>query len=233
MKKTVYCTLDTETVGGASNPTGMYNLGCVIHDKEGNIYATCSLLVMEHYDKIKNDDYAKKNFAIYEQRLNAGEITAVATEKEALNIVRSICRFYNVKYVMAYNSAFDFTKTICCRLLKEFEFIDLYLMALQTITHLKSYQNFCIENDFKSRSGKCCATSAESVYAFITDNAEYKEEHTALSDALIEMAIFTKCYAMHKKFTKNKHQFDCYENKCYPRLKPTYSEVTFVDCFEV
>ena len=24
-KKTLYCTLDTETVGGASQPTGMYN----------------------------------------------------------------------------------------------------------------------------------------------------------------------------------------------------------------
>ena len=36
-KKIIYCTLDTETVGGASNPTGMYNLGCTIHDREGNI----------------------------------------------------------------------------------------------------------------------------------------------------------------------------------------------------
>ena len=42
-KKIIYCTLDTETVGGASNPTGMYNLGCTIHDREGNIFATASL----------------------------------------------------------------------------------------------------------------------------------------------------------------------------------------------
>ena len=25
MNKNIYCTLDTETVGGSSNPTGMYN----------------------------------------------------------------------------------------------------------------------------------------------------------------------------------------------------------------
>ena len=62
MRKTIYCTLDTETVGGASTPTGMYNLGCVIHDNQGNIFATTSMLVMEHYDKIKNDGYAKKTF---------------------------------------------------------------------------------------------------------------------------------------------------------------------------
>jgi hypothetical protein len=218
MRKNVYCTLDTETVGGASAPTGMYNLGCTIHDKDGNIFATCSLLVMEHYEEIKNDDYAKKNFAIYEQRLVAGQITAVATERQALEIVRSLCHFYGVKYVMAYNSAFDFTKTICRELLDDFEFIDLYLMALQTITHLKAYQKFCVDNNFKSRSGKNCATSAESVYAFITDNADYIEEHTALADALIEMEIFVRCYAMHKKFTKNEHQFDHKGGKCFPKF---------------
>ena len=106
--KNIYCTLDTETVGGASAPTGMYNLGCTIHDRQGKIFATCSLLVMEHYDEIREDDYAKKNFHLYESRLASGEISAVATEEEALSVVRNLCHFYGVKYVMAYNSGFDF-----------------------------------------------------------------------------------------------------------------------------
>ena len=152
MKKTIYCTLDTETVGGISNPTGMYNLGCVIHDNQGNIFATTSMLVMEHYDKIKNDGYAKKNFPIYEERLCKGEMSAVATEAEAIAIVRNLCKFYGVKYVMAYNSVFDFTKTICRELLEDFEFIDIYLMALQTVTHLKKYAKFCRENKKYSKS---------------------------------------------------------------------------------
>lgn len=218
MRKTIYCTLDTETVGGASNPTGMYNLGCVIHDKDGNIFATTSMLVMEHYDKIRNDDYAKKNFPIYEERLCRGEMTAIASEAQAVEVVRSLCKMYNVKYVMAYNSSFDFTKTVCRELLVDFEFIDIYLMALQTITHLKKYAKFCRENELYSRSGKTCSTSAESVYAFITDNANYAEEHTALSDAMIEMEIFKRCYAMHKKYTKNCHQYECKKGKCFPRI---------------
>nr|DAE79749.1 MAG TPA: DNA polymerase III subunit alpha editing Proofreading Exonuclease Polymerase.7A [Caudoviricetes sp.] len=218
MRKTIYCTLDTETVGGASNPTGMYNLGCVIHDKDGNIFATTSMLVMEHYDKIRNDDYAKKNFPIYEERLCKGEMTAIASEAQAVEVVRSLCKMYNVKYVMAYNSSFDFTKTVCRELLVDFEFIDIYLMALQTITHLKKYAKFCRENELYSRSGKTCSTSAESVYAFITDNADYAEEHTALSDAMIEMEIFKRCYAMHKKYTKNCHQYECKKGKCFPRI---------------
>ena len=218
MNKNIYCTLDTETVGGACFGTGMYNLGIVIHDKDGNIYATTSLLVMEYFDLIRNDDYAKKNFHIYEERLRTGEMSAVTTEAEAISIVRNLCRFYGVKYVMAYNSAFDFCKTCCADLLDEFEFIDLYLMALQTITHQKRFSKFCHENDLRSRSGKSCATSAEAVYAYIINNPDYIEEHTALSDALIEMAIFVKCYSLHKKFTKNCHQIDgSWSSKCFPK----------------
>lgn len=220
MNKTIYCTLDTETVGGVSTPAGTYNFGCVIHDREGNIYATCSLLVMEHFEKIRNDDYAKKNFPIYAERLASGEMTAVTTEAEALSIIRNLCHFYGVKYVMAYNTGFDLCKTICRDLCNDFEFIDLYLMALQTITHQKGYAKFCRENGFKSKSGKSCATSAESVYAYITNNPNYEEEHTAFADALIEMAIFVKCYSLHKKFTKNAHQWDCIGrefNKCFPK----------------
>lgn len=220
MNKTIYCTLDTETVGGATNPTGTYNFGCTIHDREGNILATTSLLAMEHYEEIRNDDYAKKNFHIYAERLAKGEMSAVATEEEALSIIANLCRFYGVKYVMAYNSSFDFTKTICSELLNEFEFIDIYLMALQTITHQKGYATFCRENDFKSSSGKSCATSAESVYAYITNNPDYIEEHTALNDALIEMEIFVRCLKMHKKFSKNIHQWDAKGreyNKCFPK----------------
>lgn len=220
MNKTIYCTLDTETVGGASTPTGMYNLGCTIHDREGNIFATCSMLVMEHYDEIRTDDYAKKNFHLYEERLARGEMSAVATEEEAVSIVRNLCHFYGVCYVMAFNSGFDFCKTICRQLLDEFEFIDLWLMAVQTICHQKGYAKFCRENGFKSSTGKSCATSAESVYAYITGNPDYTEEHTALNDALIEMEIFVKCLSLHKKFTKNIHNFDAKGreyNKCFPK----------------
>lgn len=220
MNKTIYCTLDSETVGGASTPTGMYNLGCTIHDKDGHIFATCSMLVMEHYDEIRTDDYAKKNFHLYEERLARGEMSAVATEEEAVSIVRNLCHFYGVRYVMAFNSGFDFCKTICRQLLDEFEFIDLWLMAVQTICHQKGYAKFCRENGFKSSSGKSCATSAESVYAYITGNPDYTEEHTALNDALIEMEIFVKCLSLHKKFTKNIHNFDAKGkeyNKCFPK----------------
>lgn len=90
--KNIYCTLDTETVGGAAHPTGMYNVGAIIHDRKGEILATTSLLVMEHYDEIALDGYAKKNFPVYAERLKTGEISAIATEREAYEVVKKPVR---------------------------------------------------------------------------------------------------------------------------------------------
>lgn len=218
-RKDIYCLLDTETYGGASHPKGMYNLGGYIFDRYQNTYASFNLLIMENYDEIEKDDYAKKNFHLYEERLRTGEITAICTEDEAVQMVDNLCNMYGVKYMMAYNTAFDFTKTKCAKLIENRQFIDIYLMALQTITHKKSYAEFCRKNNFKSASGKSCATSAESVYAYLINNPKYKEEHTALEDSKIEKEIFLACLKMHKKFSKNIHQFDCKSGKCFPRWK--------------
>lgn len=215
--KTMYATLDTETVGGATTPTGAYNYGAVIHDREGNILATQSILVAEHYEKIKNDDYAKKNFDLYNQYIAEGKVTVVATEDEAISLLKNLFHFFNIKYVMAFNSAFDMTKTRCRELLDDFEFIDIWLMALQTLTHYKKFKTFCTDFDLKNKKGTCL-TNAQTMYAYITNSPDYEEEHTALADSLIEMAIFVECLKTHKKFTKNTHCWDCFENnKYFPR----------------
>lgn len=217
--KNIYCTLDTETVGGAAHPTGMYNVGAIIHDRKGEILATTSLLVMEHYDEIATDGYAKKNFPVYAERLKAGEISAIATEREAYEVIKNLCDHYGVRYVMAYNSGFDFCKTCFRDLLDTFEFIDLYLMALETITHKKSYAEYCRENGKRSKNGKTCATSVEAVYGYLHGNPDFEEEHTALSDAMQEMEIFLACQKMHKRYTKNVHAWDApFEVKCFPKF---------------
>lgn len=217
MTKNIYCTLDTETFGGASNPKGIYHVAGLIHDRDGVIIAPFNYLIAEHYDEIEKDSYAKKNFYRYLEMVENGEITVVDTEETAINAIDALCDYYNVKYMMAYNSAFDFTKTMCCKLIENREFIDIYLMTLQTITGLKKYAKFCRENGFRSSSGKSVATTAESVFAFLTNNVEYKEEHTALEDSKIEMQIFLACLKTHKKYTKNCHAWDCKENKYYPK----------------
>ena len=217
--KNIYCTLDTETFGGAAFPKGIYHLAGIIHDRQGNILATFNYLIAENYDEINKDEYAKRNFQKYQELIADGVVTMIPTEDLAVEMVNAICDFYGVRYMMAFNSAFDFVKTACYSLIENREFIDIYLMSLQTITHLKKYATFCRENGFRSRSGKNVATSAESIYAFLTNNAEYKEEHTAFEDSKIEMEIFLACQKTHKKYTKNVHAWDCPHGKCFPKWK--------------
>ena len=44
-----------------------------------------------------------------------GIVTMIPTEAAAVEMVDAICEFYNVRYMMAFNSGFDFVKTVCLK----------------------------------------------------------------------------------------------------------------------
>ena len=205
--KNIYCTLDTETFGGASNPKGIYHLAGIIHTRKGEVLATFNYLISEHYNEIEKDSYAKRNFHKYADMIANGIVTSIPTEKMAVEMVNNLCEFYGVNVMTAYNSGFDFVKTECRELLNGRQFIDTWLMALQTITTKKSYEKFCVENGYLTKK-RNLQTSAEVVYRFLTSNTDFIEEHTAFEDSKIEMEIFLECLKMHKKFTQNTHCFD-------------------------
>ncbi len=206
MKK-MYCTLDTETVGGASTPSGFYHLAGIIHDREGNIKGCFNYLIADMLEQIAFDDYAKKNIDLYDFMLENGEATLIDTEENAIAMVNALCNYYNVNTMTAFNSGFDFCKTKCRELLEGREFIDLWLMALETICNKKAYKKFCEQTNRYKKNGTC-RTNAETVYAFLTNEPNYCEEHTALEDSKIEKVIFDNCIKSHKKFTKNCHCWD-------------------------
>lgn len=210
MNKIIYCTLDTETVGGACGTNDIYNLSGIIHDRSGNYLATFNFIIAEHFQRIDEAVYGKQTFHRYGEMLAKGEITVIPTEAEAIAIVNSLLNFYGVKYVMAFNSAYDYTRTACSALLEGREFIDIQLMAMQILGGRKSYSKFCHENDFRSNKGKGgkCASSAESYYAFLSNNGNFKEEHTAFADSAIEVEIFVACIKAHKAYEKNCHWYD-------------------------
>ena len=214
----IYCTLDTETVGGASKPKGFYHLGGIIHDRQGNIYGCFNYLVAEMLDQVQEDEYAKDNFDLYFEMLETGEATLIDSQENAVAMVNALCDYYHVTTMTAYNSGFDYVKTMCADLLEGREFIDLWLMALETICQKAGYRRFCAESGRHKANGNC-STNAESVFAFITNTPNYCEEHTALEDAKIELEIFKACINSHKRFTKNCHCWD-YEEKwgLFPRV---------------
>ena len=203
----MYCTLDTETVGGASNPLGFYHLGGIIHDRQGEVTGCFNYIVAEMLPYVLNDNYAKKNIGLYFKMLLEGTATLIDTQENAIKVVNSTLNFYSVNVMTAYNSGFDYCKTICAELLEGREFIDLWLMALETICYKASFKRFCAESGRYNNKGNC-KTNAETVFAYLTNAPNYCEEHTALEDSKIELEIFKACIKSHKKFTPNTHWFD-------------------------
>ena len=205
-KKVIYATFDTETLGGASHPEGVYNLGGLIHDREGNIFASFNLIIAEHYNKIlEKSYYGKSTFHRYQEMLESGNATMVATEQEAIELVANLLNLYNVKYIMAYNTDFDLRRTDCKILAENRQFIDIYQMATEIITPRPTYNKYCQANQFLTKNGNPQA-KVETVYGYLTNNPQFVEEHTAFSDASQEMEIFLKCVKAHKSYTKNKHK---------------------------
>lgn len=89
------------------------------------------------------------------------------------------------------NPIFEFydTKTPIC---------DLWSIACQTLLNNRNYKNFCLTNKRLSNSCLYFSTNAESVFQFLEKDNKFAEEHTALSDVLIESAILAKIAKRHK-----------------------------------
>lgn len=209
-QKTIYCTLDTETLGGAGRPQGIYNIGATIHYRDGTPIASVNILIAEYFRLIlEKAHYGKKTFYRYQEMINAGETTMVATEKEAISLLENLLTLYNVKYVMAYNTSFDLCKTACKFLIENRQFIDIYQMAHDIFQQRPSYKKFCKENKLITKTGNP-KESVEAMYAFLSKNPLFQEEHTAFSDANQEREIFVACVKQHKPYKKNAHRGDVF-----------------------
>lgn len=76
---------------------------------------------------------------------------------------------------------------------REYPLVDLWGLACERLINTKSYKKFCFEHKLFTNSGTYFKTSAETVFRYITKNADFVEEHTALADAEIESEILVKC----------------------------------------
>lgn len=69
---------------------------------------------------------------------------------------------------------------------------DLWGLACSRLINQTKYKNKCLELSMISASGLYFKTSAESTFRFLVDSYGFEEEHTALSDAIIETEILQK-----------------------------------------
>lgn len=203
-RKNYYLTLDTET-GSVDNPL-IYDIGWAIHDKDGNIFETYSFLTEEFYTPgFMATAYFSKKQPLYNEMLATGEITKKPFREIIETLNKSIKDIPNLT-IGAYNMSFDLKALkataqklgITGKLLKKSAKVqDIRSLCMETICNKhKSYERFAKENSLVTPGGNL-STTAETLFKYLTKDIEFIEDHTALSDSLIEAALWA--YALRQK----------------------------------
>jgi hypothetical protein len=213
--KNFYLVLDTETgnsTGNVSDSDNMvYDLGYAVIDKKGHIYESHSFIISDIFYKrphMMNSAYYNWKIPMYLKGIEKGEWEVISFST-AKFLVKEICEKWNIKAICAYNARFDVRalnttqRFLTCSKYRYFipygiEIYDIWKMAQDTICKQKSYKKFCQKNGFFTKNGRL-KTSAEVVFKYMEQNANYEECHTGLEDVKIEAQIMVKCFRQHKK----------------------------------
>lgn len=109
------------------------------------------------------------------------------------------------KYILStpyYKSDDEFNPEIFEFRGKQYALFDLWGLSCRHLLNNDEYKQTCINNEWKTASGKFFKTSAETTFRFLTKNNDFIESHTAIEDTIIESQILTEII----KRTKNKFE---------------------------
>ena len=205
-----YLVLDTETIG--VDDRGVFDIGYIICDKDGNKFIKRSYLVREVFTdmaRMKNAYYFSK-YPNYLEGLNDGSFE-LQDWCYILSEMYGLIKKYDVKVLSAYNLQFDLgaiaytNKNIRNKdihLFDNLEKLCIWGMATETICQQKTFRKQVIANNLLTASGKFLSTSAETVYKYLLQDWTYKEEHTGLEDVEIEVNILARAFRQHKRMSK-------------------------------
>lgn len=193
---------DTETAGCKTQT--LLNIGYCIADVDLTTFKYKILkgrdyLVGKHYRNriwLLNDMFVKEEKLIkFDTNVENGSAIC-RTEKQIFEQMSRDIAKYGVKYGFAYNSAFDEDKFNRTALelglhnpLNDITVVDIWCNAQEWICATESYIAFCNEHELRTPSGKYIPTSVEGVTAYLNDDKEFVEDHTALSDVQWELRI--------------------------------------------
>lgn len=224
MKRNYYLTLDTETCNGYLNEEGkldlrdslVYDIGAIVHDKQGNIYETVNLVISDVFyklDYLMNSCYYANKLPQYHREIEEG-IRKVVSFARAKEIINNLIEEYEIKAVISHNARFDLNAlNNTLRYItdsKERYFYpygtkiwDSQKMAHDTICKQKTYQKWCEKNGYmtKHRTPRV-RENVETLYRYISDDNNFVECHTGLKDCEVEMMISILCMRQHKPMRK-------------------------------
>lgn len=196
---------DTETTGDFDKPL-IYDFAYKIINKKGELLLQKNYLVEEIFNQayLMSRAFYSKKIKEYRRKLETHEIEISPYRKIIKNFIND-CRKYKVEIISAYNLAFDIraingTMQLCYSEGQENKILEklvnqknkkllcIWNLACDTFLDTDEYRAFADTYAFKTDLGNY-KTNAECAYAYLTDNPQFEEEHTALSDTVIEIEI--------------------------------------------
>lgn len=213
-RKKYFMVLDVETTNNDMtskfNDGLVYDIGFGIYDKQGNAYCERSYCVKEIFNdkSLMNSAYYKEKLPKYYEELKQGK-REIKTILEIRNIIKKAIEYFNIEMVFAYNANFDYTtlnnsiRYITSSFVRWFfpygvEIGDIWHIACQVLGTQKTFQFENVRNEKGNLK-----TSAERMFAYISQNEEFEEEHIGISDVRIEKEILIRCLKSHKKIDKS------------------------------
>lgn len=214
--------LDTETANTIQDEHGLdmsnvlfYDLGFQLVDSHGRTYGKKFSFVnsdiFTHEAELMQSAYYAKKIPQYRADLASGK-RILANTYEIRKALCELVAEYDCKFVCAHNARFDYnslnntqrwtTKSRFRYFLPYgLEWWDTLKMARSVMGKMPTYQRFCAENGYTTKTGKPRFT-AEICYRFITKDNTFVESHTGLEDVEIETEILRYCHRQHKPMKK-------------------------------
>ena len=214
--------LDTETANTIQDEHGLdmsnvlfYDLGFQLVDSHGRTYGKKFSFINSdifiHEAELMQSAYYAKKIPQYRQDIAEGK-RILANTYEIRKVLCELVAEYDCKFVCAHNARFDYnslnntqrwtTKSRFRYFLPYgLEWWDTLKMARSVMGKMPTYQRFCEENGYTTKTGKPRFT-AEICYRFITKDNTFVESHTGLEDVEIETEILRYCHRQHKAMKK-------------------------------
>lgn len=176
----------------------VYNVSGIVTDRRGNVYEQFNFLIKENIPLI-----TKNKKVLYFNDFCFKDLQIVDF-KFFYEYFKDLQNKFNIFKYISYNVVADYSalnKTSLEILHKPFinrtSFSCLQKLTEQTIYLQKGYSKFCVDNNYLTSTGRL-SLKAENIYRYITLNTNFNQEHTALSDVIIEQQIFNKVLRQHK-----------------------------------
>jgi len=192
-------TIDTETTNTLDDPI-VYDLGLAIHDENGNVFHTESLVIAETFlnEELMASAYFIDKIPNYWKEIKEKKRRIVKFET-ARRIVKNLIRRYGIKVVIAHNAYFDYNSlntTLRYYTSSKYRYflpwgVEIWdsLRMAKVLLKDENYVNWTKENNYLTEKRKTPKLTAEVIYRYITENEDFEESHTGLEDVMIEKEI--------------------------------------------